>query len=189
MATLPVESEVGPVRLRRITRLEYERMGEEGYFGPDERVELLDGLVFAVTPPLPPHVWATHRIARQLRPVEDRAEVRVQAPVAISEWSEPEPDVSVVPLADYRTEHPAGASLVIEVSYSTVRYDRGIKRRVYAEAGIPEYWIVNLADRVVEVYTDPREGAYASVRAVDEHGTVSPGAYPDVILPVASLLP
>lgn len=138
MATLPVDSEVGPVRLRRVVR--------------------------------------------------DRARVRVQGPLGLSEDSEPQPDLALLPLGDYRHEHPTTALVIIEVADSSLPYDR-VKGHVYARAGIPEYWIVDLVDRVVEVHTDPRDGAYASTRTVDERGTVSPAAFPDVAIPVASLLP
>jgi Uma2 family endonuclease len=79
--------------------------------------------------------------------------------------------------------------LVVEVSYSSLRYDRGIMRRIYAEAGIPEYWIVNLVDRVVEVYSEPKGGKYASERTLRSGETLAPAAFPDFLVEVAALLP
>lgn len=188
MATLPFENEFEPVWLKRITRFEYERLYGDPEI-PGEKVELLDGLVFKVSPILPPHASAVSRLIRALAPLLDRVEIRPGQPVVVSDWSEPEPDVALVALGDYRAEHPATALLVVEVSYTSLRYDRGIKRRVYAEAGIPEYWIVNLVDRVVEVYTEPKDGAYAASRTVRGEETLAPRAFPDFVIAVASLLP
>ena len=114
--------------------------------------------------------------------------MRVQLPLALSEYTEPEPDVAVVPLGDYETEHPHTALLIIEVADSTLRKDRR-KATAYASAGIAEYWIVNLGARTVEVYSSPEGDRYAEVRTLRTGETVQPLALPDVALAVAEILP
>lgn len=156
----------------RFTRREYQRMDEAGLFR-DERVELLDGAVMTVPPRSPSHASVTNRVAAALlRLTGLTAHVRIQAPILLDDWSEPEPDVVLcAPAADdYAHEHPNASQvrLVIEVAAASLAYDRGRKRRAYAESGIPAYWIVNLGERCVEVFGDPDRaaGAYLSSRIV-----------------------
>ena len=156
----------------RFTRREYQRMDEAGLFR-DERVELLDGVVMTVPPQSPSHASVTNRIAAALlRLTGPAVHVRIQAPILLDDWSEPEPDVVLcAPAADdYAHEHPNASQvrLVIEVAAASLAYDRGRKRRAYAENGIPAYWIVNLGERRIEVFGDPDRatGAYLSSRTV-----------------------
>lgn len=156
----------------RFTRREYQRMDEAGLFR-DERVELLDGAVMTVPPQSPSHASVTNRIAAVLlRLTGPAVHVRIQAPILLDDWSEPEPDVVLcAPAADdYAHEHPNASQvrLVIEVAAASLAYDRGRKRRAYAESGIPAYWIVNLGERRIEVFADPDRaaGAYLSSRIV-----------------------
>jgi Uma2 family endonuclease len=124
--------------------------------------------------------------------------VRLQAPVSLDDESEPEPDVVVVPggPSDYRDEHPARPVLVIEVADSSLSFDRREKGSLYARAGLADYWIVNLVDRVLEVYRDPvpdPSGAYgwryATLTSMSPPGVVSPLAFPSARIAVADLLP
>jgi Uma2 family endonuclease len=114
--------------------------------------------------------------------------VRVQLPLALSDDTEPEPDVSVVPLGDYGTEHPHTALLIIEVADSTLKKDRR-KATVYASASIAEYWIVNLGARTVEVYSSPDGDRYAEVRTLRTGDTLRPLALPELAIAVAEILP
>jgi Uma2 family endonuclease len=125
-------------------------------------------------------------------------DVRGQLPVALDDDSEPEPDVSVVPgsFRDYPRDHPARAVLIVEVAESSLRLDRGEKGSLYARAGVPEYWIVNLVDRVLEVYRDPAAdlGApygwrYASVVTLRAGDAVRPLAALHSPVPVVDLVP
>lgn len=171
-----------------LRRTEYERMVEMGMFS-GERIELLRGALVAMTPQDPPHAEATARIADLLADaVRGRARVRQHSPLALSDDSEPEPDVAIVALADYSGEHPKTALLVIEVSRSSLRKDRQVKADLYAEAGIQEFWIVNLVDGAVEVHRDPAGDHYASVTSQPRDAEVAPLAFPDVRLSVASLV-
>ena len=156
----------------RFTRREYQRMDEAGLFR-DERVELLDGAVMTLPPQSPSHASVTNRIAAALlRLTGPTVHVRIQAPILLDDWSEPEPDVVLcAPAADdYAHEHPNASQirLVIEVAAASLAYDRGRKQKAYAESGIPAYWIVNLGERRIEVFSDPDRaaGAYLSSRTV-----------------------
>ena len=174
------------------TRAEYERMSEVGLFAPDARLELLDGEIIDMSPQGPLHVTATQLVAEALRQrLPAGYLVRVQAPIALDDRSEPEPDLCVVPGVprDYAKSHPTQALLVIEVSDSTLEYDRTAKAAAYARNGIPEYWILNVRGRVLEVLTRPGPGGYASKAVVPEQGRIRSEALPTLTLEVAELLP
>ena len=155
----------------------------------DERVELLRGALVAMTPQKPPHASTVAALGKLFeRSLGDRGVVRQHSPLALSEDSEPEPDIALVPLGDYSKEHPTTAFLVIEVADSSLRKDREVKAAVYAEAKIAEYWIVNLVDRVLEVYRGPKDGRYGSVTNLRAGADVSLVAFPDVMLPVNAIV-
>lgn len=185
---------------RRWTREEFERAGRSGVFGPEERLELIDGEIVAkMTPQGSEHAVAIQAVEEALRGAFGAGcSVRVQLPIVLTEASEPEPDLAVVEgnFRDYRQAHPTTALLVVEVSDSTLRYDRTVKASLYARAGIPEYWILNLIDRVLEVHRDPGpmaeqplEHAYQTIHCRREGETVRAARFPDVEMTVASLLP
>lgn len=96
--------------------------------------------------------------------------------------------MAVVPLGDYDTEHPTFAHLIIEVAESSLKRDRGLKQRIYARAGIPEYWIVNTVERSIEVYRDPSEESYGSRERVLHEGSVSPHRFSDVVVRVSDVM-
>jgi Uma2 family endonuclease len=161
------------VETRRWTREEFSRLAVEGFFRPDERLELIDGVILSVTPQGSPHATAIHLAAKALSAAFGSGHyVRVQVPLALDRFSEPEPDVAVVigTERDYARAHPTEALLVVEVSEATLEYDRKRKGSLYARSGIPEYWIVNLVDRRLEVHHNPtrswsgrHRGEYRSV--------------------------
>src|SRR5262245_50843815 len=166
---------IEPEMVRPITRSEYDRMVELGMF-EDERVELLRGVLVKMSPQQAPHASTVQKLNRLLMAaLGDRFSVRIQSPIALSDDTEPEPDVAVVPFGDYEVEHPTTALLIIEVSDTTLRKDRG-KAAMYASAGIGEYWIVNLGGRAVEVYTAPERGRYAEVRTRRVGDVLKPAA-------------
>ena len=143
--------------LPRLTVAEYHQLGEEGTLAED--VELLEGLVVKKMPKNPRHVAVVKRLRRLLEAMfKGKWEVSSQDPVTLSA-SEPEPDVVLVrgTEEDYAQRHPgpADVGLLVEVSDSTLHRDRGAKKRIYAKAGIPVYWIVNLVNNQIEVYTQP----------------------------------
>jgi Uma2 family endonuclease len=186
------------VKTRRWRRVEYERLVELGMF-TGERLELLDGLLVVREPQGSPHAAIVGQVGHVLEGAFGAGwHVRLHAPVALDDDSEPEPDVAVVAgeFRDYVSGHPSTSALVVEVAESSLRLDRRVKTGLYARAGLREYWIVNLVDRVLEVYrepqptADPASGAiYLSVEVLRPPGTVTPLAAPHARIPVADLLP
>jgi Uma2 family endonuclease len=179
--------------LRRWTREEYDRLVDLGFF-QDERLELLDGEIITMTPQKGAHSVAVGKGQRALQAAfGDGVWVRPQLPLAVDAVSEPEPDLAVVPgEPDDYPEQPSSAVLVVEVADTTLRYDRQRKASVYARGGITDYWIVNLIDRVVEVYREPVQGDdgwyYRLIRAYTPGEIVAPlGTTAGVA--VADLLP
>lgn len=155
MATYTPTDSVVP---KRWTRSEYHRMAEVGLFGPNDRMELIEGAIIEVAPQGSRHYTVLMRVAHILQErIEGHHHLRTQGPLALADDSEPEPDIALVEgtLDDYADAHPTTARLVVEISDTTLAADRQVKSRVYARASIPEYWIVNLVDRQVEVYTEP----------------------------------
>lgn len=139
---------------------QYDRMGEAGILGPDDRVELLDGEI--VEKPLigDEHAACVDRLNRKFaRGFGDEVRVRIQNPIRLPPHSEPEPDVVLAQPGD---RHPEASEifLVIEVAQTTLATDRGLKLCLYAEAGVPEYWIVDIAGQAVEVYREPTASGY-----------------------------
>jgi Uma2 family endonuclease len=196
IVTLPPPS--APPRARRWTKEEYHTMGELGWF-EDQYVELLDGEIVEMPNPGNPHCVSTDNVAEVLRPIfpRDRFWVRMQMPLDLGLDTEPRPDIAVVAGAKSTfTQHPTTALLVTEVSDTTLFIDRGRKAALYARAGIPEYWLVNLVDRQVEVYRSPIADAsapygyrYADAVIHGENETLRPLAAPQALVAVATLLP
>lgn len=181
------------VEPRRFTVQEYQRMGQTGILGEDDRVELIDGQIVRMTPIGPPHagtVMALNALFSRL--AGDSAVVSVQSPLVIGDFSEPEPDLVLVkpPLARYREAHPGPEDvlLVVEVAHTSGRYDREVKAPLYARAGIPEYWIVDVALGVVEMYRSPSGDRYARVIQMGPDDRVAASALPGVELSVSEIL-
>ena len=143
---------------RRWKRVEYDRLIECGFFRPGEPVELLGGQLIVAEPQGNRHFTAIRAVEEALRAAFGQGwEVRGQGPIALDDESEPEPDIAVVSgtFRDYAGGHPSRPALVVEVSESSLAFDRTHKGSLYARAGLADYWIVNLVDRLVEVYREP----------------------------------
>ena len=187
-----------PLKTRRWRRVEYERLVDLGIF-MGERLELLGGLLVVREPQGSPHAAIVGQIGQVLRSAFGAGRhPRLQAPLALDEDSEPEPDIAVVAgtYRDYVDAHPRTAALVVEVADASLRLDRRLKSGLYARAGIRDYWIVNLVDRVLEVHRDPQPAAdaaygcaYRSIEALRPPAAVTPLAAPGARIPVADLLP
>ena len=176
----------------RLSRVEYDRAVEAGAFEPDAKLELIDGELLAMTPEGSRHAAVIQLVAARLRQVFDSGfDVRVQHPLAAAEYSEPEPDVAVVPgtIRDYMDAHPTSAVLVVEVSNESLHRDRTLKQRLYAASAIPEYWIVALPDHRLEVYRNPARDGYQSVTQHPAGDRIAPLARPDAQILVDDLLP
>jgi len=187
------------VQLRRWTRGEYDRMIEAGVLTSEDRVELINGDILSVTPQGSRHATAITLCAKAVgNVVRPDCHVRVQLPLALDDLSEPEPDVAVVAGSsrEYRDAHPASALGIIEVADVTLAFDRQQKSSLYARAGIPEYWILNLIEQRLEIYVDPRpdssQGFGWGYELADCYGagqSVSPRFAPDAGVAVSDLLP
>ncbi|MBX3270656.1 MAG: Uma2 family endonuclease [Sandaracinaceae bacterium] len=176
--------DVGGERVRRLRRDEYDRLVGAGVFA-DERVELIRGVIVRMAPQGPSHAGPIEVLTELLvPPLVGRARVRVQLPLIGPDESEPEPDLAVVPLGQPHREHPSAAHLVIEVARTSQVYDRGTKGPLYAEMGVPEYWVVDIAARAIEVHREPVGDRYTRVETFRD-GTIPLVAYPDVTVPVA----
>lgn len=175
---------------RPLRRVEYEQLVAAGAF-EDENVELLEGKLVIMAPQGSSHAYAIQKLTMALvRAVRDLGEVRVQCPLALSDLSEPEPDFAVVaPDADVLTSHPSAALLVIEVAEASLRRDRDLKGTLYARAGIPEYWIVDVDAGQVHVHRNPHGDGYRDVRTVGPDVKLSPGELPGVTISTAAFLP
>src|SRR5687768_16535808 len=149
---------------RKWTRVEYERLADAEFFGPDDRLELIGGAMIFKEPQNSPHATGIVLVQRALTAAFGPGWiVRSQMPVALDDESEPEPDVAVVSgdPRDYRDAHPARPVLVVEVALARLQFDRDHKGSLYARAGLADYWIVNLPDRRLEVYRGPVPDAAA----------------------------
>ena len=188
-----------PLTLRRWKRVEYERLVDLGAFDDDEPVELIGGQLIVAEPKGSPHATAVGMANDALRAVLPPGWiVRVQDPLALDDESAPEPDIALVrgSRADYRHAHPAHPALAIEVAQSSLSFDRQHKGSLYARAGVPDYWIVNLVDGVLEVYRDAAPDAsapygwrYRSLQTLSPPALVAPLVLPSSPIPVAALLP
>jgi Uma2 family endonuclease len=188
-----------PARTKRWSRLEYERLVDLGAFQPGDRVELVAGELLVREPQRSPHATGIRAVEEALRSALGPGwEIRTQMPVALDDESEPEPDVIVVPgsYRDYSHAHPSRPALLVEVAESSLAYDREDKGSLYARARVPEYWIVNLEERVLEVYREsgPDVGAahgwsYRAAQRLGPEDCVTPLVVPSARIRVADLLP
>jgi hypothetical protein len=192
------QTEVPVAPVYRFTVAQYHRMTEAGVLTEDDRVELLEGWIVHKMPHNPPHDATITRIQRRLtRILPDEWLLRIQCAITTPD-SEPEPDLAVVqgPEEVYFARHPGPGdiALLIEVADTTIEQDRGEKRRLYARARIAAYWIVNLPESKIEVYTSPRAGKSPAYRQQQDYGLadslpLSVAGRVLAHLPVAELLP
>ena len=160
-----IRDRIGDIEKRLITISEYHKMAEVGILTEKDKVELLNGEIIQLSPINSKHGGHVKRINKLLgKLLDDLAIMGVQDPIVIPDFSEPEPDISVLKPEedDYTTKHPTSKDVyfLIEVSDSTLYLDRTVKLPIYAEAKIKEYWIVNLVDNSIEVYKNPQKDNY-----------------------------
>ncbi|MBA3485259.1 MAG: Uma2 family endonuclease [Pirellulales bacterium] len=179
-----------------ITVAQYEQMIAEGVFVPSEehRVELIRGEIREMSPIHPPHEDALDRLAEWSFDSAPRMQVRVRVQLSIELLglqSIPQPDLAWVRRGDYSRQRPTSDEvlLVVEVADTSVRFDRGEKAALYAEAGIADYWIVDVNRRTIEVCREPSDGVYRRREIVDLAGAVGPSAFPHLSLKLADLFP
>lgn len=179
---------VKPAR-RKFTVEEYACMGAAGILREDERVELIEGEIIEMPPISSGHSGGVGGLAELFyERLRRRAIVWVQNPILLSEHSEPQPDIAILRRREsfYRDRHPEPTDvlLVIEVSHSSLAYDRDVKIPLYAAAGIPEAWLARVRMQRLYIYRnpDPAGGLYRDVHTVGPGETVSPLAFPDIVL-------
>jgi Uma2 family endonuclease len=171
---------------------DYYRMAELGIFPPDARVELIKGAILTMSPVGGKRVTCVSSLMRRIdRQLDDTAIVNVQAPVHLDDDSQPEPDVAVVRVRAYGREvpRPADVFLLVEVSDTTLAFDRDTKIPLYAASGIPEVWLVDLNAETVTRYTKPNAGAYDLQERFRRGDTLTIGALPSVTVAVDDVLP
>lgn len=176
----------------RLTVAAFRRLAEVGILGEDDRVELLEGQLVDMSPIGPRHALAVDALRDLLAAeVAPPVKVRGQNPVTLDDGSEPQPDIALVrqPWTGYPGAHPGPADifLLVEVADSSLQTDVGAKRRLYARAGVPEFWVVDLVAGVVRVYRMPDGGDYAAESEVGPSGRLDVQGLPGVGIPAAPL--
>ncbi len=179
---------------RKFTVEEYYRMAEVGILHPDERVELICGEIVLMAPIGNPHATGVRRIERVFsRALGDAVTISGQNPVLVGDHSTPQPDIAVLLFRedDYLGKSPSSEDvlLLIEVSDSSLAYDRDVKVNLYAQASIPETWIMNLVDDCIEAFTGPGPEGYANHAIYRRGDRISPSTLPDADFAVEDLLP
>ncbi|MEG3894569.1 MULTISPECIES: Uma2 family endonuclease [unclassified Microcoleus] len=187
------------VTAKRFSIAEYHRLGELGFFAPDDRVELIRGEIIKMAAKGTFHSVCNSLLLGELYPLlRKRAIVRGQDPITLSDDSEPEPDVAIARNRsdNYLSSHPLAADilLVIEVSDSTLKYDRRTKLSLYAESGISDYWIFNLVDIQLEMHSEPYQKQrggfdYRVKRVVLPNEVVVIPGFPDLSLDLSAVFP
>ena len=179
---------------RLFTVYDYHRMVDAGILHEDDRVELIHGEIVAMSPIGPRHSAAVLRATQTLvKLVGGRAIVGVQGSVRLDEYDEPQPDLYLLrPKDDFYASGHAGPSdifLIIEVADSSLEYDQTIKMELYAETGVPEYWVADIQNDYVITYSDIHEKRYQTVRQFPRGNAIAPLLLPGCRIPVAALLP
>jgi Uma2 family endonuclease len=197
MPVASLQSPIGGLPPRkRFTVHEVEQMHRAGLFA-GQRLELIDGDLIDKMGQNPPHSHAITLLLTWLAKICETQRIRVQSPMQAGgqdrKWSLPEPDVAVLAESkdDYRRRHPRGDELllVVEVSDTTVQHDSTMKRDLYARAGVPEYWVLDVGGRQLTVHRNPANGEFADVQSLSEHDSISPEFWPTGSVVVGGLLP
>jgi Uma2 family endonuclease len=182
------------VNLRRITVKEYDAMIENGVFDENDQIELLNGVIIEKMPKGTKHSAATYRIARKFfKLFDDVAVIRVQDAIWLDEFSEPEPDIVLAAPKDdeYENSHPTPDEIfvILEVSDSTLSYDRNTKSLAYARAGIRQYLVLNVPEKTLEDYREPNADGFQSKQTLRAGQKFNLVAFPEIYLEVNDFLP
>ncbi|MEM8642578.1 MAG: Uma2 family endonuclease [Cyanobacteria bacterium P01_G01_bin.54] len=183
-----------PTQIKRWSVDEYHRLSELGLLDPNERTELIAGQITLMAPKGTPHVTALHLLANQLRnQLGEAALVRTQDPIQLDDVSEPEPDLAVVrgSVLDYAEQHPRPEQvyLVVEVADSTLKQDCEVKDKLYAQADITDYWVLDLQNRQLHIFHDPGPAGYTRRLILTEPNQASPLAFPELMISISEVLP
>ena len=190
----PLPETASSLSLRLLTVDEYHRMVEVGILHPDEKVELIAGQIISkMSPQGSPHAAAITRIHRLFgKSLDDKVLVRLQLPVILNNFSEPEPDIALVKanLLDYDDHHPTAEDvyLIVEIADSTLKSDQEVKGKDYARSRIEDYWVLDVNNRQLYVYRQPTDEGYQSEVILGEDDSIFPIQFPDYVIHVADML-
>jgi Uma2 family endonuclease len=187
----PDPLDVDPSWQHRLRVERYHQMIDAGVLGEDDRVELIEGVLVQMSPQEPPHAWIIEYLTRLLvRDLGDDYAVRPQLPLTLAR-SEPEPDLAVTDARRRWPRHPQTGHLVVEVAGESLRKDRTLKAAIYAEAAIPEYWIIDVDHHRVHVLTDPdpAQRRYRTERVLAPGATLRATSLPSLTLSIDDLFP
>jgi Uma2 family endonuclease len=183
------------IHLKYWTVQEYHLMSDLGILDPNERTELIAGQIVIMTAKGTPHVLTLRILANVLENAlgDKSVFVSTQDPIRLDNFSEPEPDLAIVKgtILDYAEHHPVPEDiyLVIEVADSTLKQDCEVKDKLYGRSKIAEYWVIDINNRQVRIFRDPTLTGYGSQLILTETHSVSPLAFPEIVLSIASILP
>lgn len=194
IAPLPT---LDPNSLKRWTVQDYHHMSELGILNSNERTELINGQIVLMAAKGTPHVTSLHLLANALRDRLGSAApiplIRTQDPIQLDDFSEPEPDLAIVKgtILDYADRHPRPdrVDLIVEVADSTLKQDCEIKDKLYAQAGIADYWVLDLKNRQLHIFRNPTPTGYTSHLILTEPNQASPLAFPSIAIDLTSILP
>lgn len=183
-----------PERIKRWSVDEYHRMSELGLLDPNKRTELLAGHITFMASKGTPHVTSLYLLANLIRShLGDAAMVRTQDPIVLDDLSEPEPDLSIVQggILDYAQQHPQPHQvyLIVEVADSTLKQDCEVKDKLYAQAGITDYWVLDLQYRQLHIFREPTPNGYTRHLILKEPHQIAPLAFPEMAIALSSILP
>lgn len=176
------------------TVADYHRMNEMGILAPDEQTELMNGQIVCKASKGPSHVLALHLLSMALDTAlaEQPFFVRTQDPIHLDDWSEPEPDLAIAwgTVLDYVDRHPGPEEieLVVEVSDSTLKRDCEVKDKLYAQARITDYWVLDLTNRQLHVFRNPTPTGYTSHLILAEPNEIAPLSFPSLTLSLTAIL-
>jgi Uma2 family endonuclease len=197
LKTLPnpiSEDTILSTNFRYWTVQEYHQMSELGILDSSERTELITGKIVLMTAKGTPHVIALQLTATSLQSqLNNTALIRTQDPIELDDFSEPEPDLAIVKgkILDYANRHPRPEDvyLVVEIADSTLKKDCEVKDKLYARSNIADYWVIDVKNRQAHIFRTPTPTGYASHLILSESQTISPLVFPEIILPISSILP
>jgi Uma2 family endonuclease len=183
-----------PVNLKYWTVQDYHRMSDLGILDPSQRTELIAGQIILKTAKRTAHVITLQLLANSIQAqLGTTAFISTQDPIRLDNFSEPEPDLAIVKgsILDYSQAHPGAEDiyLVIEVADSTLKQDCEVKDKLYARSSIVEYWVIDIKNRQVQIFRDPTPTGYSSQLILTETHSVSPLAFPEISIAIASILP
>jgi len=175
--------------VHRFSVAEYHALDEKGVFAHDARTELISGEIFDMTPIGSRHSDVVDRLNEYFSGHQTRYRVRVQNPITLGDDSEPQPDIAIVKRKDYPDHHPGPKDihLIVEVADSSARFDAEVKTKLYAQHGVPEYWLMDLTLGQLIVHQQPSAAGYRLTLRPHQDEIITPDAFPDLQLQVSDL--